>query len=168
MLWLALLLNDREKVNVVPPGKPTGVSNSNAAAWFLPNCGSMAQAERGSASMAAAMGRPFCSKVARGFLSLMRVPSDLTAMFDGVHVTLKSDSAKLPLAARPGPPFTSDGSASASTRTAVMAAGRVDAVNVYTSNLSFLPVASNEPSSSFLKTAPSFETALDGSRMIHG
>ena len=65
---------------------------------------------------------------------------------DGAAHNCKSESAKLPLSARPGPPLGSDPSASASSRTAVMPLRLVSTTNVYTSCEAFLPATRYEPS----------------------
>jgi hypothetical protein len=78
--------------------------------------------------MAAETGSPFCSKVALGFTSFSFTPAPLPSAGDAV--TAKSLSAKLPLSARPGPRFASDGSARASSRIAVMPVSAVRAVIV--------------------------------------
>ncbi len=128
MLWPLLPLNSIVNVSNVPPSKPTAVSVSKTAAWSLPNWGSTAQPDFLSPSMAAATGSPFCSNVALGFTSLSCTGAPWP--FSGAAVTRKSVRSKLPLAARPGPPFTIDGSASASSRTAVIPLSVVGAVKV--------------------------------------
>ena len=71
---------------------------------------------------------PTCSKVARGLTSLTATAAPLPD--EELRLTRKSLRAKLPLLARPGPPLTSDGWASASSRTAVRPFCVVRAVKV--------------------------------------
>ena len=60
---------------------------------------------------------------AQAWLMELRGTPTFAEVHVGEAVTWKSESAKLPLGARPGPPLTRDGCASASSRTAVMPDG---------------------------------------------
>ena len=142
-------------LRTVPPSKPTGDSKSKAAAWSFPNCGSTAQPDViGSASMAAATPRPVWSNVERGLTSF--TSAGLPPVF-GPAVTLRSVRQKLPLAARPGPFFTSDAWVNASIRNAVISLASACSTKVSVSIGGFVPETRTLPSSCLVSVAPPAE-----------
>src|SRR4051812_10147782 len=103
----------------------------------------MLQAVFASASIAAPTGNPFCSKVALAATKVTGTLSD-SFVWRGRTLTEMSDSAKLPLPARPGPDRTSDESASASSLIDRISVNFVSNVIVQTSFAGFGPLTSHE------------------------
>src|SRR5262245_58471186 len=120
----------------------------------------------GSASIAPATPSPFWSKVDRGTLSLS--VSTLPPL--GPAVSETSVRQKLPLVARPGPFFTSDGSASASIRKEVSLDKSVSRVKVNVSLGGLVPPTRMLPSSFFVNVAPPkyFMDTTSGTTQVGG
>src|SRR3954453_22266644 len=118
----------------------------------------MAQAVFWSSSIEAETGRFVCENRARAFASLTGAPGDAAPV--GAAHNWKSDKAKLPLAARPGPPFGNELSDKASIRAPVMPRAFVCTTNVYTSCEAFGPETRYDPSSRPSSFAFPLDTAL--------
>src|SRR5262245_6026048 len=106
-------------------------------------------------------GSPFCSKVARAETSFTGAGLPSTV---GEMDIFMSERAKLPFVARPGPPFTSVGSAIASSRRAVMFLTDVFATKVYISFSGSAPLTRYEPSICASNLTPSDAFADWGSK----
>src|SRR3954471_13643302 len=121
----------------------------------------MAQAVVWLSSIAAATERLACENVACGVASFTGAPGEAVPV--GAAHNWKSDRAKLPFAARPGPLFGNDASAKASMRTPVMPRVFVGTTNVYTSCEAFAPDTRYEPSSRRSNLALPVDFVLCGS-----
>ena len=72
-----------------------------------------------------------------------------------------------PLGARPGPPCTIDGSASASSFTAATAPLNSPLTSSYRSSAPFTPLASTEPSACRVSVAPASDFAVSTAIAVH-
>ena len=140
MLCFVFTSNWSRTVKVAPPSKSTGSANANTAAWSLPNCGSTAQPVFGLSSSDDAMESEalFCSKSATALVMATGFDSALPFGATLTRILLR---AKLPLSARPGPPFVIEAWGRASSRSPVSRRCCVLKVKVYSSLAPFAPSA---------------------------